>query len=95
MPRHQSGERRQATLSQADIDRLKATFQTYAFDVLGLVDNAAGGQGIDLEPYNKAIDLLLELRKTAQSEKNWAMSDLIRNKLSEYGFDVKDTKGWL
>ena len=38
------------------------------------------------------MDLLLEIRKDAKAEKNWAMSDLIRNKLAEIGFDVKDTK---
>ncbi len=82
-----------ATLTQADIDALKATFQTYLFDVLGVRDDAAGnGEGVNLEPYKKAVDLLLEMRRNAKAAKDWATSDLIRDRLNEAGFDVKDTK---
>ena len=81
-----------ATLSQADIDELKGIFQTYLFDVLGIRDNAAGGDSVNLEPYRQAVDLLLEMRRTAKANKDWATSDLIRDKLSEFGFEVKDTK---
>ena len=81
-----------ATISQADIDELKDVFQTYLFDVLGVRDESAGGEGVDVEPYKKAVDLLLEIRKTAKANKDWATSDLIRNKMNEAGFDVKDTK---
>ena len=81
-----------ATLSQADIDTLRDTFQTYLFDVLGVRDDAAGGDNVNLEPYRKAVDLLLEMRKTAKQNKDWTTSDLIRDRLNEAGFDVKDTK---
>ena len=63
-----------------------------AFDVLGIRDESAGGDSVNLEPYRKAVDLLLEMRRTAKSNKDWATSDLIRDKLSEFGFEVKDTK---
>ena len=81
-----------ATLSQDDIDELKGVFQTYLFDVLGIRDDAAGGDSVNLEPYRQAVDLLLEMRRTAKANKDWATSDLIRDKLSEFGFEVKDTK---
>ena len=81
-----------ATLSQADIDELKSVFQTYLFDVLGIRDDAAGGDSVNLEPYRQAVDLLLEMRRNAKANKDWATSDLIRDKLSEFGFEVKDTK---
>ena len=82
-----------ATLTQADIDTLKQLFKTYVFDVLGLRDNAGNTvAGIDLTPYNKAVDLLLEVRRNAKAAKDWATSDLIRDRLNEAGFDVKDTK---
>ncbi len=80
------------TLSQADIDELKDVFQTYLFDILGVRDDSVGGDSVNLEPYQKAVDLLLNLRKTAKANKDWATSDLIRNELASYGFDVKDTK---
>ena len=80
------------TLCQADIDELKSIFQTYLFDVLGIRDDAAGGDSVNLEPYRKAVDLLLDMRRTAKANKDWATSDLIRDKLGEFGFEVKDTK---
>ncbi|MBR1882469.1 MAG: cysteine--tRNA ligase [Muribaculaceae bacterium] len=82
-----------ATLSQSDIDGLKQTFETYLFDVLGVRDESAGnGAGVNLDPYRKAVDLLLEVRSQAKANKDWATSDLIRDRLKEAGFDVKDTK---
>ena len=82
-----------ATMTQADIDELKSVFQTYLFDVLGVRDDSAGDAGcVNLEPYRKAVDLLLDIRKTAKANKDWTTSDLIRNKMNEAGFDVKDTK---
>ena len=61
-------------------------------DVLGVRDDAAGGDSVNLEPYRQAVDLLLEMRRNAKANKDWATSDLIRDKLSEFGFEVKDTK---
>ena len=81
-----------ACLTAEQISELKSVFQTYLFDVLGLRDDFSGGENVDLEPYRKAVDLLLEIRKNAKSAKDWATSDLIRNRLNEAGFDVKDTK---
>ena len=34
----------------------------------------------------------MEVRKNAKAAKDWATSDLIRDKLAALGFDVKDTK---
>ena len=36
---------------------------------------------------------LLELRKKAREEKNWDLSDEIRDKVQEHGFEVKDGEG--
>ena len=45
-----------------------------------------------LKPFEDAVDLLLDMRAKAKASKDWATSDLIRNRLSEIGFDIKDTK---
>ncbi len=82
-----------ATLTQSDIDELKDLFATYLVDILGIrTDIAAGGDTQVLEPFEKAVDLLLQIRKESKEKKDWATSDLIRNRLAEIGFDVKDTK---
>lgn len=38
------------------------------------------------------IELILELRRDARAEKNWALSDKIRDRLSEMGIQIKDGK---
>lgn len=38
------------------------------------------------------IELILELRKNAREEKNWALSDKIRDRLLELGIKIKDGK---
>lgn len=35
---------------------------------------------------------MLEIRKESKVKKDWATSDLIRDRLAAIGFDVKDTK---
>jgi cysteinyl-tRNA synthetase len=80
-----------ATLSQADLDELRETMRMFMFDILGLVEsNQADNNGN--EAYAKAIELLLEMRREAKARKDWATCDLIRDRLSEIGFELKDTK---
>jgi len=85
-----------ATATQADIDELKHVFDTFLFEILGIRDetatSGADGSGDTLKPYKDAVDLLLEMRRDAKKNKDWATSDLIRDRLGAIGFDVKDTK---
>ena len=78
-------------LSQRNIDDLSKLFDTVLTDLLGILPEESAA-GIDLEPYRKAVDLVLEVRANAKSQKDWATSDLIRDRLAEIGFNVKDTK---
>ncbi len=80
-----------ATLSQADIDDLRETMRLFMFDVLGLVESKESDSSGN-EAYAKAIELLLEMRREAKARKDWATSDLIRDRLNEIGFELKDTK---
>ena len=41
---------------------------------------------------DKVVNLVLDLRNKAKAEKNFHMSDEIRNKLTEAGVQVKDSK---
>ncbi len=38
------------------------------------------------------MEVILELRKDARENKDWAASDKIRDKLAEAGITVKDSK---
>ncbi|MDE7386330.1 MAG: cysteine--tRNA ligase [Muribaculaceae bacterium] len=84
-----------ATATQEDIDNLKQLFDTFLFGILGIRDESAGAAGDSadaLKPYKDAVDLLLDMRRQAKANKDWATSDLIRDRLAAIGFDVKDTK---
>ena len=84
--------------TQADIDALTALFNTFLGDILGVTDElSASGQGAQasLKPFEDAVELLLQIRAEAKAKKDWATSDLIRDRLKEIGFNVKDTRdGW-
>ena len=83
-----------ATATTQDIEALKQLFDTFLVDILGIrTEIVAGtGNGDALRPFEEAIDLLLQIRSEAKAKKDWATSDLIRNRLAEIGFNVKDTK---
>ncbi len=83
-----------ATATADDIEALKELFDTFLVDILGIrTEMLAGtGSGDALRPFEQAVDLLLEIRCESKAKKDWATSDLIRNRLTEIGFDVKDTK---
>jgi cysteinyl-tRNA synthetase len=85
-----------ATATQADIDTLKNIFDTFLNGILGIttdaIASADSGSAAALQPFEKAVDLLLEMRAKAKARKDWATSDLIRDRLAQAGFDVKDTK---
>lgn len=74
----------------ADIDTLKILMDTFLVEILG-IKTGMDGQS-NLQPYRDAVDLLLEIRSEAKAKKDWTTSDLIRNRLSQIGFAVKDTK---
>ena len=84
-----------ATATAADLETLRQVFDTFLIDILGIrVDGAASetGSAADMKPFEDAVNLLLEMRSQAKTNKDWATSDLIRDRLAAIGFDVKDTK---
>lgn len=81
-----------AKASQTDIDSLKKLMDTFLVDILGIRTDSDGSGADGMRPYRNAVDLLLQIRAEAKSRKDWATSDLIRNRLAEIGFVIKDTK---
>ena len=82
---------RKETITPEGLEALKRVFRIFTFDILGLKAEDAGDSRRE-EAFGKAVDLLLELRAKAKSEKDWATSDKIRDDLQDAGFEVKDTK---
>lgn len=67
---------------------LKEQLKIYVEDILGLQpENEAEAQKL-----KGVMQILLDLRKEAKANKNWVMSDTIRNRLAGLGIQVKDEK---
>jgi len=81
-----------AQISADDLKELTEAMQLFAFDILGLQNERGANNDAREEAYGKVVDMVLDLRAKAKAEKNWAVSDQIRNALAEAGFQVKDTK---
>ena len=79
------------TIDAASLEELKAVMSLFMFDILGLKNSEAAAGGND-ETYGQVVDMVLQLRNQAKANKDWATADLIRNRLAELGFQVKDTK---
>jgi len=81
---------KKASLTQADIDKLKTLYQNFVFDVMGLKkeeDNSKANGALE-----EVMKLILDLRAKAKANKDFATSDEIRNKLTEANIQVKDGK---
>lgn len=76
-----------ATISKEDLVTLKDTMSVFVFDVLGLI-NDAKEQGSD--KLEGVVELLIKLRKEARDNKDWALSDQIRDELASLGIQLKD-----
>lgn len=77
-----------AKLSDAELTDLRSVFDLVMGEILGLEIPVVEGSGTLVG----VMDLVLEMRATAKNEKNWAVSDLIRDRLATSGITVKDGK---
>ena len=81
-----------AQISEEDLKELSETMRLFAFDILGLVNERGANNDAREAAYGKVVDMVLDLRAKAKANKEWAVSDQIRDALAEAGFQVKDTK---
>jgi cysteinyl-tRNA synthetase len=78
------------TLTAEDLKTFAAAMNAFVFDVLGLEDEkVADGNNDKLEG---TVNLLIEMRKQARENKNFALSDQIRDQLLALGIQLKDGK---
>ena len=79
-------------LNADDIARLRHLFDIFLIELLGVRMSNEAADSSNNAAYEQAVDLLMEIRANAKANKDWATSDLIRDKLAAFGFNVKDTK---
>ena len=70
-----------------DLSVFKKTINAFVFDVLGLMNEDSQNNS---EKITGVIDLLIKLRKEARENKDWALSDQIRDELIALGIQLKD-----
>ena len=77
-----------ATITAEDLTILKETLNVFTFEVLGLENSKIDNAGTD--KLNAALELLIKLRKEARINKDFALSDQIRDELAKSGIELKD-----
>ena len=78
-------------VSKDTLDAFRKGLGELLFDVFGLKEEGADA-GAEGETLSKVMDLVLDLRTQARAEKNWGMSDKLRDGLQAAGIVVKDGK---
>ena len=80
---------KQDVLDKAALEKA-ADVYTALLNIMGLDFNVENGANDGL--VDDLMNLLIDLRKQARAEKNYAMADQIRNQLNEIGVVLEDTK---
>jgi len=77
-------------LTQADRDKLTTVMHSFTFDILGIENVKTTGDHLDT--LTGVVQLLIQLRNDARSNKDFATSDKIRDELAALGVQLKDGK---
>tara|TARA_B110000003_G_scaffold276509_1_gene323416 strand:- start:7298 stop:8776 length:1479 start_codon:yes stop_codon:yes gene_type:complete len=75
------------SISSDDLLILSSTMNAFVFDVLGLLNDVKEKRS---DKIDGVVSLLIKLRKEARVNKNWVLSDQIRDELIELGIKLKD-----
>ena len=78
------------TLTDADLKLFTKAMNAFVYDVLGLEDEKASDSNND--KLEGTVNMLIEMRKQARDNKNFALSDQIRDQLIALGIQLKDGK---
>ncbi len=83
---------KKASITAEVAQALAEMYRTFAFDILGLKEDSGQSNKAREEAFGAVVNMILEQRQQAKADKNWALSDKIRDDLAALGFEVKDTK---
>ncbi len=83
-------------LDRESLERCTAVFRTFGQDVLGILQAPSSGDDRPVETGGEKLgavmNLLIDIRSRARADKDYELSDLIRDKLAESGITLKDTR---
>jgi len=78
------------SISEKDLEKLKALYHSWVFSVLGLKTPSDTEQTNEIA--GDLIEMILQLRNDAKSNRDFEAADRIRNGLTKLGITVKDRK---
>lgn len=78
------------SLTADDITYLKKVYELFIFEILGLKDDSVSED--TEEVLDGLMQLIIEQRKTARANKDFATSDFIRDQLAKLHIEIKDGK---
>ena len=83
---------KKASIQAETAQAMLSLMDTFVSEILGLRQDTGVSNKAREEAFGAVVNMLLEQRQQAKAEKNWALSDKIRDDLAALGFEVKDTK---
>ena len=78
------------SLNTEDLKVFRSTMKSFFYDVLGL--KLESGNDTTNNKLSGVVSILIGLREQARANKNWALSDQIRDELLSLGIQLKDSK---
>ncbi|RAJ30455.1 cysteine--tRNA ligase [Pedobacter cryoconitis] len=75
------------SISAVELEKLKQLMQDFVYDIFGLKDEESSNTEL-----NDVLDMVIDIRKSAKENKDYATSDKIRIGLQDIGIQLKDSK---
>ncbi|MCX7728762.1 MAG: cysteine--tRNA ligase [Bacteroidia bacterium] len=81
---------KQIKITAKDIEELKKLFQVFFYEILGIPPSEANNESW-MKKIKTLVDILIDIRSEAKKNKNYILSDKIRNQMESVGILIKDT----
>ena len=82
---------RAGVVCQDAIAEVKRIFK-FMTEVIGVLEKAwEGNTGADAAEYEQLMDVILTVRQACREQKQWALADCIRDRLSDIGITIEDS----
>jgi cysteinyl-tRNA synthetase len=79
-----------ATVTKEDLNELQTTLHTFIYNILGVSEESKETNNSD--KLEGVVNLMIQIRMEARANKNFALSDQIRDQLLALGIQLKDGK---
>ena len=88
---YQAMTSKEGVVCQEAIAEVKRIFK-FMTDVIGVLEKAwEGNTGANTAEYEELMQVILSVRQACREQKQWALADCIRDRLSEIGITIEDS----